>query len=371
MVVALAMQCLLGGLAGLRPPRERPNILLLFVDDLGYGDLGFTGHPTTHTPTLDRLASAGKRLTTWYSAYPVCTSSRTALMTGRQPSRVGMPGVINSLSAAGLPLSEVTLADDLRILGYQSMALGKWHLGQQPQYLPIARGFDAFLGLPFSVDDGEGLVYPVSCGAPNETTVDRPETGRSINGQLPGVVLGPSLPLPLIRQERHKNISMIIEQPTNLRLLTSRLTDAAVDFTSSLPPDQPFLLYYAFGHVHTATPNIDPESNAYEGKQYANCDAYGNTRRGLFGDALSEVDAAVDRLVGVHGHISQNLHLSANTLTLFMSDNGPSVRWGLAAGSVGPFVGQSAVLKDGTPYTNTGKGSTCTSKPVYYRKNSE
>lgn len=90
---------------------------MFFVDDLGYGDTGFTGHPTTHTPALDRLASTGKRLTQWYSAYPVCTSSRTALMTGRQPARVGMPGVINSLSAAGLPLSEVTLADDLSSLG--------------------------------------------------------------------------------------------------------------------------------------------------------------------------------------------------------------------------------------------------------------
>ena len=91
--------------------------VMFFVDDLGYGDMGFTGHPTAHTPALDRLAATGKRLTQWYSAYPVCTSSRTALMTGRQPARVGMPGVINSLSAAGLPLSEVTLANDLSSLG--------------------------------------------------------------------------------------------------------------------------------------------------------------------------------------------------------------------------------------------------------------
>ena len=94
--------------------------VMFFVDDLGYGDLGFTGHPTTHTPALDRLASTGKRLTQWYSGYPVCTSSRTALMTGRQPGRVGMPGVINSLSAAGLPLTETTLADDLSAGGCES-----------------------------------------------------------------------------------------------------------------------------------------------------------------------------------------------------------------------------------------------------------
>lgn len=157
----------------------------------------------THTPALDRLASTGKRLTQWYSGYPVCTSSRTALMTGRQPPRVGMPGVINSLSAAGLPLTEVTLADDLKASGYTSLALGKWHLGQQPQYLPTARGFDAFLGLPFSVDDGLGIVEPLTC--PTPPSADNYTTAAVGLGPTPyqlhsGTSLGPSLPLPLIRE---------------------------------------------------------------------------------------------------------------------------------------------------------------------------
>ena len=344
----------------LRPPRDRPNIVLFFVDDLGYGDLGFTGHPTAFTPALDRLASTGKRLTQCYSGYSVCTSSRTALMTGRQPSRVGMVGVINSLSVAGLPLTEITLADDLSAAGYQSLALGKWHLGQLPQYLPTARGFDSFLGLPFSVDDGEGFAPPCTNDSASTSPADGSSSSSSSGGSSrisASSGLGPSLPLPLIHQ-RGRTESVIVEQPTNLRLLNARLTAAAINFTSALQPDQPFLVYFAFGHVHTATPNVDPLSNPYAGKQYAACESYGTSRRGLFGDALAEVDQAVDALLGVNGHISQTLGLARNTLTLFMSDNGPSVRWGNAAGSVGTFTGQAATLQDGTPYTNTGKGST-------------
>merc|ERR1711965_78780 len=94
-----------------------PNIIVFLVDDLGYGDLGFTGHPSTRTPELDRLAAQGRRLTNWYSGYPVCSASRTALLTGRQPPRVGMVGVINSLTVEGLPLGEVTIADEMRKAG--------------------------------------------------------------------------------------------------------------------------------------------------------------------------------------------------------------------------------------------------------------
>ena len=140
-----------------------PNIILFLVDDLGYGDLGFTGHPATRTPNLDYFASQGRRLTNWYTAYPVCSASRTAVLTGRQPPRVGMVGVINSLSKVGLPLSETTIADELRgKAGYATLALGKWHQGQTPSYLPAARGFDEFYGLPFSVDDGAGTISSLS-----------------------------------------------------------------------------------------------------------------------------------------------------------------------------------------------------------------
>ena len=104
--------------------RSKPDVVLAVVDDLGYGDLGITGHPSTRTPHIDALARRGRQLRTWYSAAAVCSASRTAILTGRQPPRVGMVGVLNSMSIAGLPLTETTLADDLRAAGYATLALG-------------------------------------------------------------------------------------------------------------------------------------------------------------------------------------------------------------------------------------------------------
>jgi arylsulfatase A len=109
-----------------RPATEKPNVVMLFVDDLGYGDLGFTGHPTVHTPNIDALANGGKTLSSWYSGCPVCSGSRTALMTGRQYTRVGCPGVFGDSSTTGLPLNETTVADQLKKVGYKTAIMGKW-----------------------------------------------------------------------------------------------------------------------------------------------------------------------------------------------------------------------------------------------------
>lgn len=133
-----------------REVRERPNVVMLFVDDLGYGDVGFNGHPSTLTPEIDALAWNGKVLTTWYSACPVCSCSRASLMTGRQWSRMGIPGVFSATTASGLPLNETTVAEQLSAAGYATGAVGKWHLGQRASYLPAARGFDQYLGIPYS-----------------------------------------------------------------------------------------------------------------------------------------------------------------------------------------------------------------------------
>lgn len=124
----------------------RPNFILLFMDDLGYGDLGFTGHPTTKTPHLDRLAWNGKILTTWYSGCNICTGSRAALMTGRQFPRTGVPGVFGPTVTGGLNLNETTIAEHLKQAGYATAIVGKWHLGQRPVYLPGNQGFDYYLG---------------------------------------------------------------------------------------------------------------------------------------------------------------------------------------------------------------------------------
>ena len=124
-----------------RPSVDRkPNFVLFFVDDLGYGDLGFTGHPTTKTPNLDWLAWNGKILTTWYSGCNVCSGSRAALMTGRQFARTGVPGVFRPTGNGGLNLNETTIAEHLKAGGYATAAVGKWHLGQRQVYLPANRG---------------------------------------------------------------------------------------------------------------------------------------------------------------------------------------------------------------------------------------
>jgi arylsulfatase A-like enzyme len=136
------------GVQSQRRKGRRPNVVLLFMDDLGYGDMGFTGHPTTKTPNLDHLAYNGKILTTWYSGCSVCSGSRAALMTGRQFPRTGIPGVLTATGAIGLPLNETTLAEQLSGEGgYTTAIVGKWHLGQRQMHLPINRGFDYYLGM--------------------------------------------------------------------------------------------------------------------------------------------------------------------------------------------------------------------------------
>lgn len=113
------------------------------------GDLGFNGHPTVETPNIDKLAFGGKILSSWYSGCPVCSGSRAALMTGRQFNRMGVPGVFGPDVTAGLPLNETTAADQMKKAGYATAIMGKWHLGQREMYLPTARGFDYYLGIPY------------------------------------------------------------------------------------------------------------------------------------------------------------------------------------------------------------------------------
>ena len=203
-------------------------------------------------------------------------------MTGRQPARVGMPNVLNSLSVGGLPLNETLLPQYLSVRGYRSAMVGKWHLGQRPCHLPAARGFDQFLGLPFSVDDGRGYVVPCSRGEHTLTAPSDPSGGVQEADAGPGDLLGPLLPLPLLRQEANGS-SAIVNQPTNLMRLSGEFAPFLVDFIET-HREEPFVIYAAFPHVHTATPDIGPD------KQYAGCAYQNTTRRGRFGDALAELD---------------------------------------------------------------------------------
>ena len=341
-LLLFALVLLLPSTHGRRPPTDRPNFILSFVDDLGYGDLGITGHPTTSTPNIDRYSTLlGRRLTTWYSGYPVCSASRTALLTGRQAPRVGMPGVINSLGIEGLPLSEQTIANALNAT-HKSFILGKWHQGQRPNYLPNHRGFDAFYGLPYSVDDGIG--YTTNCTHPNPPTAGGPTAGGPGTNPKP-FQLGPEIPLPLIRQlPNDTGDGEILSQPTNLVPLTANMLSFFKNMTT-LWQDEPWLAYVAHPHVHTATANVQ-QLGPYE--QYAGCNFAGTTLRGGFGDALSEMDWMLGEMIA---HVDV-LGLSNNTMVLFLSDNGPWLEKNQGGGSVGIFSANAA------PYRNVGKGST-------------
>jgi len=259
--------------------REKPNIVLIFADDLGYGDLGCLGHPTIKTPNLDRMALEGMKLTQFYSAASVCTPSRAALLTGRLPVRSGMCSdkrrVLFPDSAGGLPESEITIASALKKEGYATACVGKWHLGHLPEYLPRGRGFDHYFGIPYSND---------------------------------------MKPCPLLRNEEQ------IEEPADQDTLTERYTDEALRFIRE-NADAPFFLYFAHTFPHVPL--------------YAS-DAYRDTsRRGLYGDVVEELDWSVGRILDT----LRGLGLAQDTLVYFTSDNGPWLICGLRGGSAGLLRG--------------------------------
>jgi arylsulfatase A len=187
----------------LRAAERPPSVVLIYADDLGYGDLHAYGSDLT-TPNIDRLASEGIRFTNWTSANPVCSPSRASLLTGRYPTRVGVPRVLFPQDKTGLNRDEKTLADLLKTRGYRTMCVGKWHLGVTPEYLPTNRGFDHYFGIPYS------------------------------NDMTPSV---------LMRDEQ------VIEEPVNLDTLTPRYTDDAVKFLRA-SKGSPFFLYFAHTYPH-------------------------------------------------------------------------------------------------------------------------
>ncbi len=356
--------------SGARAPLDKPNVVMLFVDDLGYGDTGFTGHPTTQTPALDALAFGGKVLTSWYSACPVCSCSRASLLTGRQWARMGIPGVFGPTTDSGLPLNETTVAEQLRKVGYASAAVGKWHVGQREAYLPLARGFDEYLGIPYSVDMGRARATPCqrqragrgtspAFGSP-PPRADAPSTpsrrSALVDAYAPYVAarIAPPLQpwelsdpaadfLPLVSQRRERDGSVsttVVEQPLDLSTLGDKYAAFANDFIDE-HAGRPFFLYLPFSHVHATAPNQPHE-------QYAGCAEANRTRRGAFGDALAEVDAIASAVVEA---LRRN-GLERNTLVLFTGDNGPDRYKNTSGGSTGHFAGRWA------GYWNTGKGST-------------
>jgi len=279
--------------------RKLPNFVIIFADDLGYGDLSCYGHPTIKTPNLDRMAAEGIRFTQFYSAAPVCTPSRAALMTGRLPIRSGMCSskrrVLFPNSGSGLPAEEITLAEGLKTKGYHTACIGKWHLGHLPDFLPTRNGFDYYFGIPYSND----MDYVGERGKARKN-MKRPRY-RKWN-------------VPLMRNEK------IIERPANQNTITKRYTAEAIKFIKK-NASEPFFVYLPHNLPHVPL----FRSEAFEG----------HSTRGLYGDVIEEIDEGVGQIMAT----LKDLKIDNNTFVFFTSDNGPWLPFNQHGGSAGLLRG--------------------------------
>ncbi|MCA9165378.1 MAG: sulfatase, partial [Planctomycetales bacterium] len=282
---------------------DKPNFIVINVDDLGYADIGPFGSKTNATPNLDRMAQEGRRLTSYYAA-PVCSPSRASLMTGCYPKRtLPIPHVLFPASAVGLHPDEVTVAEVLKSVGYATACVGKWHLGDQPEFLPTRQGFDYYFGLPYSNDMGPGEDGAKSNpGRP----LPKPPARRNANGDEVGVRGNGQPPLPLLENERVVERVRADEQAT----LTRRYTERATNFIRE-HRDELFFLYMPHTAVHFPLYPADE----YRGKSKGG---------GLLGDWAQEVDWSVGQVLDT----IRELNLQTKTLVIFTSDNGGSTSHG-------------------------------------------
>ncbi|MEZ5042079.1 MAG: sulfatase [Saprospiraceae bacterium] len=270
-----------------------PNIVLIFTDDQGYGDLGSYGATGFETPNLDRLASQGMRFTNHYSAQPVCSASRAGLLTGCYPNRIGISGALFPHHDIGLNPEETTLAEMLKTKGYATAIFGKWHLGHHEKFLPLQHGFDEYVGVPYSND-----MWPIQL----DGTQAPPGVGR---GNFPH--------LPLI--EGNKTIKEI-KTYAGQDSLTTLYTEKAVDFIKR-NSENPFFLYVPHSMPHVPLGVSDKFS--------------GKSEQGKYGDVIMEIDWSVGQIM----QTLEALGLEDNTLFIFTTDNGPWLNYGNHAGSSG------------------------------------
>jgi len=271
-------------LCAAEPP---PNVIVILADDLGYGDLGCYGSTTIATPQLDRMAREGLRFTDAYTAAPFCSPARAGLLTGRLPARCGLPYVLFPTEHHGLPAAEITIAELLRGRGYATACIGKWHLGWDAPFLPLAQGFDRFHGLPHTNDVREWQV------------------GDAFT-QL-------SMFTPLSRVEGER----VVESPVEQAELTRHYTEEAVAFIRE-NRSRPFFLYL---------PHTMPHVPQYASPRFA-----GKSKGGLYGDTVEELDWST----GVILDTLRELKLDARTLVIFTNDNGAPFRSGANAAKKAP-----------------------------------
>ena len=265
---------------------SRPNIVIVFADDQGYGDLGCFGAKGFKTPNIDRLAQQGMKLTDFYVAQAVCGASRAALMTGCYPNRIGILGAPSHATRFGISDQEMTLAELVKQKGYKTAVYGKWHLGHQKKFLPLQHGFDEYYGLPYSNDMWP--YHPTSKAFPD---------------------------LPLIEQNSVINPAV---SPEDQKKLTQDYTDRAVGFIQR-NKDNPFLLYVAHAMPHVPL---------FGSERFA-----GSSSQGRYGDVIQEIDWGVGEIMKA---LDEN-GIAKNTLVIYTSDNGPWLSYGNHAGSAGPL----------------------------------
>lgn len=275
----------------------KPNIILIFMDDLGYGDLSCSGATQYKTPNLDRMASQGIRFTNFLSAQAVCSASRAGILTGCYPNRVGISGALMPNAEIGLNPLEETIPEILKKRNYVTGAIGKWHLGHHRQFLPLQQGFDEYLGLPYSND-----MWPVFF-----------DGSRNVSKEYARKLNYPELPL-IRNNDPIRELKTLDDQAE----LTTLYTETAVDFIKR-NKNNPFFLYLAHSMPHVPI----AVSSKFKGK----------SEQGLFGDMMMEIDWSVGEILST---LEKN-GLSKNTLVIFTSDNGPWINFGNHAGSTGGF----------------------------------
>jgi arylsulfatase len=288
---------------GCTPPRSMsaaevgPNVIIIFADDMGYSDLGCYGATAYKTPNLDRLAAEGAKFNQFYSAQPVCSASRAALLTGCYSNRVGIHSAFMPGAKIGLNPEETTIADMLKSKGYQTAIFGKWHLGDHPKFMPLQQGFDEYFGIPYSND-----MWP-----------KHPQQGPVFNFK--------ELPL----YENEKIIDTLWDQSN----LTTMITERCTDFIKR-NKNKPFFLYVPHPQPHVPL----FVSNKFKGK----------SSHGLYGDVIMELDWSVGMIMKT----LKKYNLEKNTLLVFTSDNGPWLVYGNHSGSALPLrEGKGTVWEGG------------------------
>lgn len=313
--------CLIPLTTPVRADDTKPNFIFINVDDLGYADIGPFGSTRNRTPHLDRMAREGRKLTSYYAA-PVCSPSRAALMTGSYPKRaLPIPHVLFPAGAVGLHPDEVTVAEVLREAGYRTACVGKWHLGDQRDFLPAAQGFDYYLGIPYSNDMGtvaEGSKSDLGAPLPDATGTAAQLKAWAEDAET-GLKGMRQPPLPLVENEAVVGRVRQDEQ----QALVATYTEAAVKFVRD-HADAPFFLYLPHSAVHFPI---------YPGKDWV-----GKSGNGLYGDWVEEVDAGVGRILDT----VRELGMERRTLVVFTSDNGGTPR-----GTNGPLRGHKGSTWEG------------------------